>query len=99
MHNSAVFEIKGALCLHILAAGCTYFETCAPSVCMLFPNYKYVYTVPNTRADSRVHNFWSLCTQRVHKIKHKSFKTSFWKSESIKSENLFHQGKYNVEIL
>ena len=41
-HNTilAVFEIKGAPCVHILAAGCMQFETCAPGVCMLFPNFK-----------------------------------------------------------
>ena len=32
-------RVHPAPCVHILAAGCTDFSTCAPGVCMLFLTY------------------------------------------------------------
>ena len=52
-----------------MAAGCMYFETCAPGVCMLFPTFKLDYIVGNTQLIGRVHHFLSLCTLKVHKKK------------------------------
>ena len=41
-------RLHPAPCVHILAAGCIDFETCAPGVCMVFPNFKLVYIVSST---------------------------------------------------
>ena len=64
----AVFEIKGAPCVHILAAGCTDFSTCAPFVCMVYLTYDYLYIRKNTQTNCRVHSFGYLCTRRVHNM-------------------------------
>ena len=42
-NTSLVIEIKGAPCVHILAAWCIDFSTCAPRGCMAFPHYEYLY--------------------------------------------------------
>ena len=37
-----------APCVHILAAGCTDFETCALGVCTIFPSFNRAYILSNT---------------------------------------------------
>ena len=38
-----MFEIKGAPCVHILAAGCMDFKPCALGMCMYIKHYLYLY--------------------------------------------------------
>ena len=37
-----MFETKVAPGVHILAAGCIYFSTCAPGGCKAFPIFEYL---------------------------------------------------------
>ena len=36
-------RVHPAPCVHILAAGCIDFSTCAPGGCMFFPHNEYFY--------------------------------------------------------
>ena len=65
----ALLRVQRAPGAYISAAGCTAFETCAPGVCMLLQNCKYVYIVSDTLLNGRVHYFGGLCTWQVRKIK------------------------------
>ena len=53
--------------MHILAAGCTHFGTCAPGECTLFQSFIH-YMGMNTRTICQMHDVGSFCTRVVHKI-------------------------------
>ena len=53
----SVLTIKGTHCVHILAAGCTYSNTCAPGVCNPFLTYRYLHIMKIKRPNCRVQDF------------------------------------------
>ena len=62
----SVFEINS---VHILAVGCTHFDTYAPGERTIFQSISIHYIDLCTQKYRRVHDSVSLCTRCVHKMK------------------------------
>ena len=71
VHIQVAFEVKSAPVpsVHILAAGCIDFETCAPVARMIFLNFKSAYIMSNTSIRGRLQYSFGPCTWQVHTIK------------------------------